>query len=619
MNVVDQVKERLDIVEVVNKYVPLQKAGRNFKGLCPFHTEKTPSFIVFPDSQNWHCFGCNRGGDVFSFVMEHEGWDFRTALEELARQTGVELRPRSPEQIKAEQEIDRLRAALDATASYYHTLLKTAPQAQTARDYLNQRGFNQKTIEHFHLGYSLRSWNALRTALMSKGFTTEELVKAGLLVEREGGGTYDRFRDRVMIPIHDRRGRIVGFGGRVLNSDDNPKYMNSPQTPLFDKSKVLFGLHLANRAIREADNVIIVEGYMDVMIPYQEGYQNVVAPMGTALTETHLKQLQRLTRRFTLALDPDAAGIHATLRGMEVARDTLDRQWEAVFDPRGLVGYEGRLNADIRVLSLPNGLDPDELILQNPQQWQHLIDKAQPVIRFYFEQQMKQHNPKEPKGKARIVDAMIPLLQDIANNVEREAYVQEISLKLGLDSKLLSDRLRVRERATAIRRQAAVTPLSHTPSADGPGPHADLEAYILRILMVHPELMEQVSTHLMDLGLEPIIDEDFSAKHRLIWAAWLEILVDPSQDLEDLLTPDLQALVQQWMSKPLPEASLEQWERDLLRAILQQRQKRLRKLSRQVQNLVLEAQQEGDLRGRQYANMFDRLREELRRVHHALA
>jgi DNA primase len=389
--------------------------------------------------------------------------------------------------------------------------------------------------------------------------------------------------------------------------------MNSPQTPLFDKSKVLFGLHMANRAIREADSVIIVEGYMDVMIPYQEGYQNVVAPMGTALTEAHLKQLQRLTRRFILALDPDAAGIHATLRGMEVARETLDRQWEAVFDPRGLVGYEGRLNADIRVLSLPDGLDPDELILKNPNQWQRLIGEAQPVIRFYFEQQMKQHNPEEPKGKARIVDAMLPLLQDIADNVEREAYVQEISLKLGLDSRLLLDRLRVKERATAVRRQAAAAAPGHT------SPSADLEAYILTILMFHPELMERVSTRLMDLGLDPIVDEDFSAKYRLIWAAWLDMLADPSQDLDDLLTPDLQALVQRWMSPPPPEASLEQWERDLLRAILQQRQKRLRKLSRQVQGLVIEAQQGGDLRGRQYADTFHRLLEELRRVQHALA
>jgi DNA primase len=352
---------------------------------------------------------------------------------------------------------------------------------------------------------------------------------------------------------------------------------------------------------------------MDVMIPYQEGYQNIVAPMGTALTETHLQQLQRLTRRFILALDPDAAGIHATLRGMEVARETLDRQWEAVFDPRGLVGYEGRLNADIRVLSLPDGLDPDELILKNPKQWQNLIDKAQPVIRFYFEQQMKQHNPEEPKGKARIVDAMLPLLQDIANSVEREAYVQEISLKLGLDSRLLLDRLRVKERATAVRRQAATAAPSHT------GPSVDLEAYILTILMTHPELMEQVSTELMDLELDPIVDEDFSAKYRLIWAAWLEMLVDPGQDLDDLLTPDLQALVRNWTNTPLPEASLEQWKRDLLRAILKQRQKRLRELSRQVQGLVIEAQQEGDLRGRQYANTFHRLLEELRRVQHALA
>ncbi|MCD4738990.1 MAG: DNA primase, partial [Anaerolineae bacterium] len=222
MTVVDEIKARLDLAEVVGRVVQLNKAGRNFKGLCPFHSEKTPSFFVFPDSQNWHCFGCGKGGDVFSFVMEYEGGTFRTALEELGRQAGVEVQKRTPAQIQATQENDRLRAALEAAAAYYHTLLRSAPQARQARAYLKQRGFAVETIKRFRLGYSLNSWDAMRAALRGQGFNIDDLVKAGLLVQKEQGKTYDRFRDRIMIPIRDHRGRVIAFGARVLNPADQP-------------------------------------------------------------------------------------------------------------------------------------------------------------------------------------------------------------------------------------------------------------------------------------------------------------------------------------------------------------------------------------------------------------
>ena len=482
MDPVEEIKLRLDITEYIGRHVNLKKSGRNFKGLCPFHQEKTPSFYVFPESQNWHCFGCDRGGDIYSFLMEFNGINFRTALEELARAAGVELKPRTPEELEAESEADRLRRVMEMATDYYHTLLLTSPQARDARAYLKKRGFTRETLETFKLGYSLDEWHALRSYLLDKGVSVEEQVKAGLIVQKESGATYDRFRNRVMIPIHDRRGRVIAFGGRVLSADDQPKYMNSPQTPIFDKSTVLFGYHLASRAIREADEAVIVEGYMDVMIPHQAGFANIVAPMGTALSEAHLKLLQRLTRRFVLALDPDAAGIRATLRGLETARETLDREWQPVFDPRGLVGYEGRLKAEIRAVMLPEGLDPDELILDDPQRWASLIAESQPIVRFYFEQLLQQENPDEPKGKARIIDAMLPLLRDIADSVEREAYIQEIALQFGLDAQTLMDRLRARERAEAVRRQAAVAPqrrghpLRRRRHRSAPTRHADAHA-----------------------------------------------------------------------------------------------------------------------------------------------
>ena len=610
MSVIDTIKDHLDVAEIVGRTVQLQRAGRNLKGLCPFHSEKTPSFYVFPDSQRWQCFGCNKGGDIFTFVMETQGLDFRTALEELGRQAGVEVRPLTPTQVQAGAEAERLLALNQAAAEYFHTLLRSAPQAARAREYLQRRGFKAATLETFQLGYSLRSWDALRTHLLGQGFSVEDMVTAGLLVEKDEGGTYDRFRDRLMIPIRDRRGRVIAFGGRVLNPEDEPKYMNSPQSPLFDKSQVLFGLDLASQAIREADAAIIVEGYMDVMIPHQEGYRNVVAPMGTALTEAHLKQLHRLTRRFIMALDPDAAGINATLRGLETARQTLERDWEPVFEARGLVGYEGRLNAEIRVVTLPDGLDPDELLLQAPERWAQLLGEAQPVVRFFFSQLLEQENPHEPKGKARIVDAMLPLLRDISNTVEREAYTQEVALQLGLDARMLLDRLHVRERAEAMRRERVSTEREIQPQ--------DQETHALRILLAHPSLLERVDVTLVALELDPLCDEDFSPEGRLLWLALLELMENPALEWEDLLPPEMAVRIVEWAQTPLPERPLEEWERDLLRTILWLRERTVRQRNAEVRGLLLEAQASGDSKGAQYAAAMTQLTVTLGRIQRVL-
>ncbi|MBN1262219.1 MAG: DNA primase [Anaerolineae bacterium] len=600
MSVVEEIKDRLDLVEIIGRVIQLQKAGRNFKGLCPFHTEKTPSFFVFPDSQNWHCFGCGKGGDVFTFVTDYEGWDFRTALEELGRQAGVQISQQSETQVKAAQEADRLRDIMAEATRYYHALLKSAPNARRARDYLRKRGFLGSTVEQFQLGYSPESWDALRTHLLGQGHSIDDILAAGLVIERESGGTYDRFRDRIIIPIRDRKGRVIAFGGRVLSPEQEPKYMNSPQTPIFDKSRVLFGLDMAAQAIREADTAIIVEGYIDVMIPHQAGYKNVVAPMGTALTESHLQQLQRLTRRFIMALDPDAAGISATLRGLETARETLDRDWEAVFDARGLVGYEGRLNAEIRVVMLPEGRDPDELILENRDQWQMLLDQAQPIVRFVFDKLLEQENPGEPKGKARIVDAILPLLRDISNNVEREAYVQEIALHLGLDPRMLLDRLRARhDRVQAIKRVQAAEAATRS---DLPGD--DRETRILIILMRYPELLERLDVDLLALELDTLQDEDFTLSNRMIWIAWLELLADPSQEINELLPEDLCARVEAWRQITIPDLPIEEWERDALRSILLARKQRLRETTQAVEGLIREAQSEGDLIAEHYARVL---------------
>jgi DNA primase len=314
MSVTQEIKSRLDIVDVVGDYLPLRKAGRAYSGFCPFHpNSRTPAFYVFPETQTWRCFGaCAEGGDVFSFVMKKEGWDFKETLANLAGRAGVALEEYDRAG-KVKPAADSLVDLLTAAADYFHQLLLHAPQAELARRYVAERKLKAETLADFRLGYALNSWDACRTHFNAQGYDDRDLLDVGLLTENpERGSRYDRFRHRLMIPIRDVSGRIVGFGARTLDKDGLPKYLNSPQTTLFDKSHLLYGLDMARRHIREARQAVIVEGYMDVMQAWQAGFRNVVAQMGTALTEQQLQLLKRYTKRFVLALDADAAGAKAT-------------------------------------------------------------------------------------------------------------------------------------------------------------------------------------------------------------------------------------------------------------------------------------------------------------------
>ncbi len=622
MSVIDEVKSRLDIVEVIAAYVPLQKAGRNYKALCPFHAEKTPSFIVFPESQHWHCFGaCNEGGDVFTFVMKREGWDFRTALEELARRAGVELRPRTPAQAQAEEEADRLRTLLDAAAQYYHHLLLHAPEAETARAYVARRGLNSATVAAFTLGYSLPGWDHARTHLTGQGFTVEELVKAGLLVQKEEGGTYDRFRNRLMIPIRDVRGKTIGFGARALDPDDVPKYLNSPESPLFDKSRTLFGLDLARAAIRREDRAVIVEGYMDVMQAHQAGFANVVAQMGTALTEAQLRLLQRATKRLVLALDPDAAGVQATLRGVEVARATLEQEWEPVFDPRGLVGYEARLGAEIRVLRLPAGQDPDDLIREDPQRWATLVAEATPVVDFYLHILLAGLDPNDTKAKARVVDTLLPVLRAVANPVEREDYIQKIARALRVDPRAVSARLYGSERQTA-RRPGVATRVPEEPARTAA--EADLETHCLSLLLQRPGLLAQVNEALAESQLQTLNERDFQdAEIRAIFETWEVLLTNGHPaDIEELyvqLPGDLHQRLEQLLAVDTAHLADEQLVRDIIRTLLRMRERALKRWGQELRFLTIEAQEAGDMRAEQYVDALREYQATLLRTQQALA
>jgi len=636
VGVVDEVKDRLDVVEVVSSYLQLDKSGRNYKALCPFHSEKTPSFVVFPESQRWYCFGaCGEGGDIFNFVMKMEGWDFRTALEELATQAGVELEPRTPQQAKAAEEADRLRELLAAASRYYHHLLVNSPEAEVGRGYVERRGLTSETVEAFQIGYSLPGWDRTRDYLLGQGHDVEDLIKAGLVVERDDGGTYDRFRERLMIPIRDGRGRVIGFGARTLDPEGVPKYLNSPKTRLFDKSETLFGLDMARRAIRREDRVVIAEGYMDVMQAHQAGYENVVAQMGTALTEAQLKQLQRYSKRIVLALDPDTAGVQATLRGVEVARDTLDKEWEPVFNPQGLVGYEGRLGVEMRVLQLPSGQDPDDVIRDDPDRWARLLSEAVPVVDFYLELLTEELDLEDTKAKAEVVDKLLPVLEAVANPVEREDYVQKIARSLRLDERAVLTRMGKLEQRTMQRRpRRRRAPVPPEPELDGPGPSQErmrkdrpdavLERHCVSTLLRRPGLLAQVDGVLKEKDLDPLRAKDFEQTSlRAVFEAWRELLLTkPSvsvESLKEMVPLDVRDSVEQLTLRDDVELADEQLVRDVVVTLLRLRQRRLNTFIQDLRLLMLDAHQEGDARGKAYDQAHLTYTQKLLRTQRALA
>ena len=412
MSVITEVKQRLDIVEFISEYVTLQKAGRNFKGLCPFHTEKHSSFFVFPEQQSWHCFGaCGTGGDIFSFVMKKEGIDFGQALRVLAQRGGVTLSPREAPSKAEDEKRERLFQINEAAAEYYYHILSATKAGATARSYLTKRNIMPETIKEFRLGFSPDAWETIKDYLLGKGYTEKELVEAGLIIEKEEGGSYDRFRNRLMFPICDIQGRVTGFGARVLD-DSLPKYINSPQTPIFDKSNSQYGIDKAKSAIRKKDLVIIVEGYMDVLTAHQHSWQNVVGSMGTSLTEKQVEGIKRLTNKITLALDADLAGEEATLRG------------------RAILAYS---NIEANVILLPPGKDPDEVIGEEPALWEKLVEQAIPIMDFAFRSVISKVDINKARDKSLAVQKLLPSIYEIKDPAQRFHYVEKLARALKIE------------------------------------------------------------------------------------------------------------------------------------------------------------------------------------------
>ena len=412
MSVITDIKQRLDIVELVSEYVTLQKAGRNFKGLCPFHTEKHPSFFVFPAQQSWHCFGaCGTGGDIYSFVMKKEGIDFGQALRLLAQKGGIILSPLEVPAKAVDEKKERLFQINEAATEYYHHLLSSTKAGESARSYLARRKVTTETIKEFRLGFSPDAWETIKNYLLGKGYTEKELVETGLIIEKEEGGSYDRFRNRLMFPICDIQGRVTGFGARVLD-DSLPKYINSPQTAIFDKSSSLYGIDKAKVAIRKDNLAIIVEGYMDVLTAHRNDWQNVVGSMGTSLTERQVEGIKRLTNNITLALDADLAGEEATLRG------------------KAILAYS---NAEANVILLPPGKDPDEVIGEDSALWQKLVEQAMPILDFAFQSVISKVDINKAKDKSLAVQKLLPSLYDIKDPVQQSHYLKKLARELKIE------------------------------------------------------------------------------------------------------------------------------------------------------------------------------------------
>jgi DNA primase len=456
-NVTDEVKQRVDIVELIARYTPLKRAGSVYKGLCPFHSERTPSFIVFPHTGTWHCFGaCGTGGDAFAFVMRKENLNFREALESLASQVGVVLPAEGSD--GQEDQRSRLLAANEAATVYYQKILAHHAAAAVARAYLERRSLDAQTCSLFRLGYALPGWSGLRDHLLEQGFALPLLIEAGLVKwSEERQSSYDAFRNRVIFPISDRSGRVIGFGGRVLD-DGVPKYLNTAETPLFHKSHVVYGLDLAQRAIRERDQVVIVEGYMDVIAAHQHGHSNVVACMGTALTAEQLQQLQRQTSRFVLALDADSAGQRATIRGLNQARQALLRVQKPAVLPGGRIQLESRLGADLWITRLPEGRDPDEVIRQDLQLWEQTLVAARPLVDFYCDVVAEQMDLTSAQGKGEAVAELAPLIAELSNEIERQHYLQRLSRMVQVDEATIAGRVQ----AAARQLQAGIEPGGRT-------------------------------------------------------------------------------------------------------------------------------------------------------------
>jgi len=570
--IIEQIREQNDIVELISEYVPLKKQGKNFAGLCPFHEEKKPSFSVSPQRQIFHCFGCGMGGNIFKFLMEYQKMSFLDAVRFLADRAHITLPARSPGGDTSQYEA--LYQANHLAAAHYYQQLEENTDAEKARRYLDERGFTAAIVERFRLGYAPPGWDGLINRARRRGITPETLYRAGLVLKRDfGEGYYDRFRGRLIFPITNLSGKFIGFGGRVLEETDEVKYINSPETPIYQKSRVLYGLHQASSAIRQAGRAVIVEGYTDLLSLVQAGVDNVVASLGTALTHPQARLLSRYAREAILLYDADSAGVAAAERGA----DTL-------------------LSAglSVRVLSLPAGMDPDQAVREKGADYiLGALNRAEPLLDFKLSYLMERQDSTSISGQAEVIEALGRTVANVTDPIKRGLYVREIAERLKIKEELVMLAI---DRAATPKRRKKKAPVSVgelvTEGAEL------LERKILALLLQNPDMISNWQ--------KKIMMEDFAhPDHRRI----AERLLTPDRSLPKTPADLLNALSDMNLDSLISELCFleEEGESDSLLPDYTRKLKikRLLREERTLREKLQKAEQDGD------QSHIDRLTEQL--------
>ncbi|MBI1821107.1 MAG: DNA primase [Nitrospirae bacterium] len=509
--IIFRIQESIDIVQLISGYVSLKKSGQNFQGLCPFHSEKSPSFTVSPSKQIFHCFGCGSGGNVFKFLMLKEGMSFPDAVKELGKTAGVPVPVGRDENPSLNQELIQVN---ESAKDYFHQVLLKDPGAELAREYLKKRGIVYDSIRDFSLGYSLPGWNHCSQFLEKKGFTLLQMEKAGLITQNNsGGGYHDRFRGRLIFPVSNLQGKCIGFGGRVLDQA-LPKYLNSPETPVYQKGKVLYGL---DKTKNEIDSLIIVEGYFDAIRPFQSGIKNVVATCGTALTHYHLQLIRRKVRKVYLIFDPDQAGIKAALRTIDLFLET------------GIKAF---------VVVLPGGLDPDLFVDQyGKEPFERCLEKAVPLFDFVLNASIQKNSGSEIEGKLAVIEEILPLVSRISNSVEKSYYLMKVSNQLEVSEKDLREEFKKQQNKKSLHPQKKDLPVKKAPTLPLE------EEYVIRFLLAEKIAPDRIFHYVSpadfnDVRAKEIMQvlyENHSSEEKLNFRNFLEKF-SGEEKLYDLMT-----------------------------------------------------------------------------------
>jgi len=527
---IQQIKDKIDVADLIGEYIQLKPAGANKKGLCPFHNEKTPSFMVSSERQNWHCFGCGKGGDIFSFIQEMEGMEFVEALRYLANRAGIELSNRRSEVDNNQK--NRIKQINKEAARFFYNFLIKMSSAKDALKYLEERGIKLETIDEWQIGFIPEQWDLLTQYLLKKGFAIDDLVASGLTIRKEGAesgevrGFYDRFRGRIMFPIRDVHGEVVGFTGRILVEKENSggKYVNTPQTIVYDKSRVIFGLEKAKQEIKTKDLAVIVEGQMDAIACHQAGMKNVVASSGTALTEEQIKLLQRYSKNINMAFDVDDAGQNAAKRGIDLAIEAGMR---------------------VRVIRIPEGKgkDPDECLKKNPDIWFEAVNNAQDVMDWYFSKVFSKKDITNYQEKQQAVDEILLEIARIPYAVEKDHWLRKLSEIVRVDVVVLRDDLKRVATKKNVNKLNSAEKKIESEKIIKKDPLALLLERLLALILKYPFLREK----LLKSGLEKIIEESiFNSLYELIKKEYTLEEIKNQVKAEDKKNLDILLLQSEW-------------------------------------------------------------------------